>query len=69
MATVQEKAMCVLRFFETKTVIKRQGSYRIQYGKDRYSDNAIGRWLKQFQEAGSVAAAIETVTQQMLENT
>jgi hypothetical protein len=32
------------------------------------SDNAIRRWLKQFQATGSVAA-IETVTPQMLENT
>jgi transposase-like protein len=41
--------------------------------EDPPSDNAIRRWLKQFQETGSVlhrkGAAIETVTQQMLENT
>jgi transposase len=54
MATVQEKAMCVLWFFEPKSVIKMQHSYRTQYGKDPPSDNAIRRWLKQFQETGSV---------------
>jgi hypothetical protein len=73
MATVQEKAMCVLWFFETKSVIKTQRRYRTQYGKDLPSDNAIRRWSKQFQETGSVlhrkGAAIETVTPQMLENT
>jgi hypothetical protein len=54
MATVQEKAMCVLWLFETKSVIKKQRRYRTQYGKDPPLDNAIRRWLKQFQETGSV---------------
>jgi hypothetical protein len=46
--------MCLLWFFETKSVIKTQRRYRTQYGKDPPSDNAIQRWLKQFQETGSV---------------
>jgi hypothetical protein len=50
MATVQEKTIV----FETKSVIKRQSRYRTQCGKDPTSDNAIRRWLKQFQETGSV---------------
>jgi hypothetical protein len=54
MATVREKAMCVLWFFETKSVIKRQRRYRTQYGTDPPSGNAIRRWLKQFQETGNV---------------
>jgi hypothetical protein len=54
MATVQEKAMCVLWFFETKSVIKTQRRYRTQYGKAPPPDNAIRRWLKQFQEIGNV---------------
>jgi hypothetical protein len=54
MATVQEKAMCLLWFFETKSVIKTQRRYRTQYGKDPPSDNAIRRWLNQCQETGSV---------------
>jgi hypothetical protein len=54
MATVQEKAMCVLWFFETNSVIKTQDRHRTQYGKDPPSDNAIRHWLKQFQETGSV---------------
>jgi hypothetical protein len=36
--------------------------------KDPPPDNAIRRWLKQFQETGNVVAVIETVTSQMLEN-
>jgi hypothetical protein len=40
--------------FETKFVIKTQRRYRIQHGKDPPSDNAIGRWLKRFQESGIV---------------
>jgi hypothetical protein len=54
MAIVQEKAMCVLWFFETKSVIKMQRHYRTQYRKGTPSNNAIQRWLKQFQETGSV---------------
>jgi hypothetical protein len=52
--TVQERAICVLWFFETKSVIKKQRRYKTQYGNDPPSDNAIRRWLKQFQETGSV---------------
>jgi hypothetical protein len=68
-ATVQEKAICVLWFFETQCVTKSQRRYRTQYGKYPPSDNVIRRWFKQFQETGSVAAAIETDTPQMLEST
>jgi hypothetical protein len=60
--------MCLLWFFETKPVIKTQRRYRTQYGKHPPSDNAIRCWLKLFQETGSVLAAIEAVTLQMLEN-
>jgi hypothetical protein len=62
MATVQEKAMFVLWFFEIKSVTKTQRRYRTQHGKDLHSDNEIRRWLKQFQETGRVVAVIETVT-------
>lgn len=54
MATVQEKAMCVLWFFETKSVITTQRRFRTTYQKDPPSDNSIRRWLTQFQETGSV---------------
>jgi hypothetical protein len=60
---------CLLRFFETKSVIKTQRRYGTQSGKHPPSDNAIRRWLTQFQETGSLVAAIETVTSHMLENT
>jgi hypothetical protein len=54
MVIVQEKIICVLWFFETKSVIKKQRRYRTQYRKAPPSDNAIRRWLKQFQETRSV---------------
>jgi hypothetical protein len=54
MATVQQKAMCLLWVFEIKSVIKTQRRYRTEYGKDPLSDNAIRRWVKQFQETLSV---------------
>jgi hypothetical protein len=47
-------AVLVPPFFETKSVIKTHRHYRTQYGKDSTSDNAIRRWLKQFQETGNV---------------
>jgi hypothetical protein len=43
MTTVQEKTLCVLWFFEAKSVIKMQRRYRTQYGEDPPSDNAIRR--------------------------
>jgi hypothetical protein len=48
--------MCVLKFFETKSVIKTQRRYRTQYGKYPPSDNAIRRWLKQFAEIETFTA-------------
>jgi hypothetical protein len=51
---VQEKAVCILWFFETQSVIKMLPRYRTQYGRDPPADNAIRRWLQQFQETGSV---------------
>jgi hypothetical protein len=54
MATVQEKAMYVLRFFRTKSVIRKQRRYRTQYGEAPPSDKVIRRWIKQFQETCTV---------------
>jgi hypothetical protein len=54
MTNLQEKAMCLRRFFETNSVIKMQRCYRTQHGKVTPSDKAIRRWLKQFQETGYV---------------
>jgi hypothetical protein len=54
MATVREKAMCILQCYEIKFIIKTQRHYRTQYKKDQRSDNATRRCLKQFQETGSV---------------
>jgi arsenate reductase-like glutaredoxin family protein len=50
MATVQEKAICVLWFLEIKSIMKTQRRYKTQYGKYPPSDNAIRRWIKQLQE-------------------
>ncbi|GBM29272.1 hypothetical protein AVEN_155225-1 [Araneus ventricosus] len=53
MATVQEKAMCIVWFFETKSVTITQHRFRTTYKKDPPSDNSIRRWLTQFQETGN----------------
>jgi hypothetical protein len=41
MVTVQETGIRLRWFFETQSIIKKQRSYRIQYGKDPPSDNVI----------------------------
>jgi hypothetical protein len=51
---ISRQAICVLWFFETKSVIKMQCRYRTQYGKDPPLDKSIRRWLKQYQETGNV---------------
>jgi transposase len=54
-ATAQEKAMYLLWYLEKKKFfLRRQRRYITQYGNGTISDNAIRRWLKQFQETGSV---------------
>jgi hypothetical protein len=40
--------------FRNKVRYQKQCRYRTQYGKEPPSDNAIRRWLKQYQETGSV---------------
>jgi transposase len=54
MATVQEKAMCVLWLWETKSpgTVKRR--FQRQFNKDPPKEQSLRRWLKQFQETGSV---------------
>jgi hypothetical protein len=72
MANVQEKAMWVPRFFETKSVIKTRRLYRTQY-------RLLWRYVKDIVYKTPVTsldelklrivAAIERVTPQMPENT
>jgi hypothetical protein len=44
MAAVQEKAMCLLWFFETDSVIETQCRCRAQYGKDPNLDTSPMWW-------------------------
>jgi hypothetical protein len=50
MATIQDNAMRVLWFLETKSVIKTQRRYRTQHRKD-----AFRRWIQQFIETDCVS--------------
>jgi hypothetical protein len=68
MATVPEQS-AYFGFSKQSPVIKRQRRYRTQHGQDPPSGYPIRRGLKQLQETGSVVAAIEEGTRQMLENT
>jgi hypothetical protein len=44
MATVQEKAMCVIRFFETKSGIKKRSRYRVS---GKFTGKGLGYGLEE----------------------
>jgi transposase len=50
----QQKAMSVLWYWETKSVIQVQRRYRRECGERTPGRQSLKRWLKQFQETGSV---------------
>lgn len=52
--TPSEKANCVGWYFETKSIIKVQRKFRIQYNKKPPSRNSIVDWHRKFLETGSV---------------
>ncbi|KAG8296099.1 hypothetical protein J6590_065086 [Homalodisca vitripennis] len=54
MASVQEKARCVLWFHESRSVITVQRRFRLEYGRNPPSNNSIKRWYRQFEQTGSV---------------
>lgn len=54
MASVQEKAQCVIWLTESKSPVTVQRKYRTKYGKPPPPVNSIKRWLKTFMETGSV---------------
>lgn len=54
MAIVKEKAMCVLWLWETKFPITVQRYFRREFQKTPLTEQSLRRWLKQFQETGSV---------------
>jgi hypothetical protein len=57
-ASVQQKMMCVLWCFKTKSLTRTKRWYRAQYGKDPPPDIALRRWLQQPQETGIVLQRI-----------
>lgn len=54
MATVQQKAQCVLWLAEFKSVITVQRNFRRVYDTDPPHPNSIRRWYEQFQVTGSI---------------
>ena len=52
MASQQEKALCVLRFGVSRSVITVQREFRARFRKDAPCRNNITRWYRQFVETG-----------------
>jgi hypothetical protein len=51
---MQEKAMCVLRLWKTKSPVTVNSRFMREFNKDPPTEQSLRRWLKQFQETGSV---------------
>lgn len=72
MTTPQEKAQCVWWYVESKSPVTVQRQFRRQYGRDPPSKSCIMRWVKNFQETGSVKDLPRSgrpgVSQQTVEN-
>ncbi|GBM97823.1 hypothetical protein AVEN_228956-1 [Araneus ventricosus] len=54
MASIEQKAQCVLRFHETKSPINVQRAFRRCYGINPPDAKSIKRWYETFEERGSV---------------
>jgi hypothetical protein len=52
MASQQEKALCVLRFEVSRSVMTVQREFRARFRKDTPCRNNITRWYRQFVETG-----------------
>jgi len=52
MATLQQKAFCVLQFVKHESVVSVQRAFRQQFKSDPPSPNSITHWFQQFQTTG-----------------
>ena len=52
MATLEQKAFCVLQFARHESVVSVQRAFRRQFNSDPPSPNSIRRWYQQFQTTG-----------------
>jgi len=52
MATLEQKAFCVLQFVKHDSVVSVQRAFRRQFNTDPPSSNSIRRWYQQFQTTG-----------------
>jgi len=53
MATLEEKAFCVLQFAKHESVVSVQRAFRRQFNNDPPSPNSIRRWYQQFRQRGA----------------
>ncbi|GBM91196.1 hypothetical protein AVEN_184532-1 [Araneus ventricosus] len=54
MASIEQKAQCVLCFHGTKSPINVQRAFRCCYGRNPPDTKSIKRWYEKFKETGSV---------------
>ncbi|GBM41115.1 hypothetical protein AVEN_63306-1 [Araneus ventricosus] len=54
MASIEQKAQCVLWFHETKSTINIQRAFRHCYGRNPHDTKSIKRWHEKFNKIGSV---------------
>jgi len=52
MATLEQKAFCVLQFAKHESVVSVQRAFWRQFNSDPSSPNSIGHWYQQFQTTG-----------------
>ena len=55
MASIQEKAQCVLWFAELKSCVSVRRKFQTTYGKPPPADTSIKRWYEKFKATGSVS--------------
>jgi len=55
MATLEQKAFCVLQFAKHESVVSVQWAFRQQFNSDPPSPNSIRRWYQQFQTTGCLS--------------
>jgi len=52
MATLKQKAFCVLQFAKRESVVSVQRAFRRQFNSDSPSPNSTRSWYQQFQATG-----------------
>ena len=58
--TMHKKAICVLEFAKTESIVTVQRRFRIMYHTEPHTDKKIREWYMKFQQSGCLCAAKRT---------